>query len=65
MLSYYSSMPKKINFSEPKIGKTLTGRSGFKTRNFISKYKIGSPISVTFYYAEHDASYTKIAQSLS
>jgi len=55
---------QKINFSEPKIGKTLSGRSGFKTRNFISKYNINSPVSVTFYLAEYDASYAKIKSSI-
>jgi len=55
---------QKINFSEPKIGKTSSGRSGFKTRNFISKYNINSPVSVTFFISEYDASYAKIKSTM-
>jgi len=54
----------KITFSEQKIGKNLNGRAKFKTRDFIRKYKLDNPISISFFLAENDASVAKIMKSL-
>ena len=57
--------PGRVEYSDPKLGLTTSGRASTKASDIATKYNLGSPVAANFCQAEWDDYVPKLYQKLS